>query len=361
VGPRLKLPKFVHGFIDRHEKPRFYFRRPGFESKPLHGLPYSSEFMGDYEAALAGQPAPIGVARVLPGTVNAMIVGYLASAAFHNLAPTSQRQYGRILEELRREHGNRGIATLERRHVVRMLDAKAGTPSAARDFLRCLRLLVQYAIKIGIRADDPTAGVHVDMPRSEGFRTWTEDDIAAFEAAYPVGTKPRLALALLLGTALRCADVVRVGRQHTRGSTICNIRQQKTGALLPPIPINAALAEAINAAAPSEHVVFLVNERGKAFTARGFSKWFVKQCERIGLDLSAHGLRKAACRRLAEAGCSANEIAAISGHASLREVERYTRAADQARMARNAVARTEQQHRVANPVAESGKPGEKAR
>jgi integrase len=54
---------------------------------------------------------------------------------------------------------------------------------------------------------------------------------------------------------------------------------------------------------------------------------------------SAHGLRKAACRRLAEAGCSANEIASISGHASLREVERYTKQADQARMAVNAMAR----------------------
>jgi integrase len=54
---------------------------------------------------------------------------------------------------------------------------------------------------------------------------------------------------------------------------------------------------------------------------------------------SAHGLRKAACRRLAEGGCSANEIASISGHASLDEVARYTKAADQARLARNALAK----------------------
>jgi len=100
------------------------------------------------------------------------------------------------------------------------------------------------------------------------------------------------------------------------------------------------LADAINAASPADAMVFLTNELGRPFTARGFSKWFVKQCERAGLQLSAHGLRKAACRRLAEAGCSANEIAAISGHASLREVERYTKAADQARLARNAMART---------------------
>jgi integrase len=86
--------------------------------------------------------------------------------------------------------------------------------------------------------------------------------------------------------------------------------------------------------------VFLVNELGRSFTAKGFGKWFTAQCERIGLrGLSPHGLRKAACRRLAEAGCSANEIAAISGHKSLNEVARYTRAVDQARLARNAMAR----------------------
>jgi integrase len=101
------------------------------------------------------------------------------------------------------------------------------------------------------------------------------------------------------------------------------------------------LAAAINAAAPGEHLVFLVNERGKAFNPKRFGEWFSKHCRRAGLKgLSAHGLRKAACRRLAENGASANEIAAISGHASLREVERYTKAADQARLARNAMART---------------------
>jgi len=48
-------------------------------------------------------------------------------------------------------------------------------------------------------------------------------------------------------------------------------------------------------------------------------------------NCSAHGLRKAAARRLAEAGCTEHEIAAITGHASLREVQRYTKAADQKR------------------------------
>ena len=357
---RIRL-KHIHEFVDRHGKARYYFRRHG-KRIPLPGLPGSAEFMAAYAEALAEAPkAEIGSTRTIAGTVNAAVIGYLASGAFQQLAATSQREYRRILEGLRRDHGDRHVDTLERRHVVMMVDAKAAkTPFAARDFLRCLRLLVRYAISIGIRQDDPTAGVRVKMPKTGGFRTWGEDDIAAFQAVYAVGSKPRLALELLLGTAARCSDVVRIGRGNVRNGALL-LTQQKTSAVLA-IPITAALAEAINAAAPSEHLVFLLNERGQAFTARGFSKWFVKMCERAGLPgLSAHGLRKAACRRLAEAGCSANEIAAISGHASLREVERYTRAADQARMARNAVARTERQRGLANPVAESGKPGEKAR
>ena len=67
--------------------------------------------------------------------------------------------------------------------------------------------------------------------------------------------------------------------------------------------------------------------------------WFRTACKNAKLPagLSVHGLRKAACRRLAEAGCSAHEIMAISGHTTLREVERYTRAAERGRMAKSAI------------------------
>jgi integrase len=347
--------RYVNEFIDRHGHARFYFRRGG-KRVPLPGLPHSREFIEAYQALLAG-PAElskpqIGASRIVAGTVGQAVVGYLASGDFRALATSSQQQYRRILEGFAREHGEKRVVTLDRRGVVELLDAKADTPVAARDFLRCLRCVIAYAISIGIRQDDPTAGVRMKMPKSDGFRTWTEDDIAAFETAYPVGSKPRLALALLVGTAQRCADVVRMGRAHVRGGKL-RITQQKTGRSLA-IPITEGkaptLAEVINASAPTEHLTFLLNDRGRAFTARGFSKWFVKQCRNVGLDgLSAHGLRKAACRRLAEAGCSANEIAAISGHASLREVARYTKAVDQERMAENAI------RRMAAPGGNSGR------
>jgi integrase len=52
-----------------------------------------------------------------------------------------------------------------------------------------------------------------------------------------------------------------------------------------------------------------------------------------------HGLRKAAARRLAEAGASALQIAAITGHQTLAEVSRYTASAEQERLAEDAMAK----------------------
>jgi len=184
------------------------------------------------------------------------------------------------------------VATLQRRHVVQMLDAKKDTPGASRSFLKCVRLIIQYAINIGIRQDDPTAGLRVRQPKTGGHPTWSEENIAAFRAAYPIGTKPRLAMELLLGTALRCADVVKLGRGHIRNGTLTMPVTQKTKVPLV-IPVSAEMAEAINAAAPSEHVTFLINERGRSFGPKKFGEWFSEQCRRAGLNgVSAHGLRK---------------------------------------------------------------------
>jgi integrase len=335
---RIKL-KYVHEFRDRYGHPRYYFRRAGFKQISLPGLPGSDEFMDAYARAVDRAPRPeIGASRTVAGTVNSAVVGYLSSISFHNLSPVSQRLYRQILERIRREHGDKRIALLERRHIVRMLDAKAATPAAARGFLLCLRVLIRHAIDIGVREDDPTLGVRLPKRKTDGFENWSELDIAAFEATHPIGTRARLALGLLLFTAQRRADVIRMGRQHVREGVI-HTRQQKTGAILA-IPVCVELA-AILEATPPDNLTFLTTDRGRPFLPEGFSRWFRKCCNEAGLpNRSAHGLRKAACRRLAEAGCSAGEIAAISGHASLREVERYTKAADQARMARNALART---------------------
>jgi integrase len=334
---RTKLPPHVNGFIDRYGRARYYVRRPGHKNVRLPGLPWSPEFMAAY--AEGQQPIKIGAKRSPAGSVAATVGLYLGSTVFANLAADTQRTRRNILERLREEHGDKRIAGIEKKHVQAMVTAKGKTPSAARNFLITLRALIAFAIDAGIRADDdPTLGVKRPKIKTEGYRTWSEDDIAAFEAAHPIGTLPRLAMALLVYTGQRRGDVVRMGRQHIRGDLI-SVRQQKTGTPLL-IPMHSALRAAIEAT-PSGHLTFLATAFGKARTANGFSTWFRECCNAAGLSngTSAHGLRKAACRRLAEAGCSAKEIMAISGHASLREVERYTKAVDQEHMARAAMKR----------------------
>jgi integrase len=126
-----------------------------------------------------------------------------------------------------------------------------------------------------------------------------------------------------------------MGRQHIRDGML-HIKQTKTGTELV-IPVLPEL-DIVIAASRNDHLTFLTTKFGQPFTAAGFGNWFREQCDVAGLNhCSAHGLRKAAARRLAEAGCTEHEIGAITGHASLREIERYTKAVDQERLAVSAM------------------------
>jgi integrase len=131
---------------------------------------------------------------------------------------------------------------------------------------------------------------------------------------------------------------VRIGRQHIRDGVLM-LRQQKTGVSLA-IPVHPDLAAIIDAT-PVGHLTLLITNTGKSYGANDFSEMFRSWCDAAGVPQHCvfHGLRKAACTRLADAGCTAHEIAAISGHKTLSEVERYTKGADQARLARAAMER----------------------
>src|SRR5437660_6019595 len=297
--------------------------------------------MDAYREAMAGQAAvrvKVGASRTVPGTVGALVASYLGSPDFLTLRPATRTTYRNILERFRAEHGNKRVAKLEREHVVAMVAAKLNTPAAANHWLRLIKMLMAVAVNVGMRPDDPTRGIKNIGAKSEGFHTWTEEQITQFERKHAIGTRARLALALLLYTAQRRGDAVRMGRQHIRKGEL-HITQGKTGTTLA-IPVHPDLQVLIEATpASKQHLTFLTTSGGKPFTAAGFGNWFRDMCSDAGLPkaCSAHGLRKAACRRLAEAGCSEKQIAAISGHSDLREVARYTRAADQARLARKAM------------------------
>jgi len=296
--------------------------------------------MRAYETALAGE-APrveVGASRTRPGTVNAAVIGYFNSKGFRSLSSATQTTYRGILEGFRSEHGDKRIALLDRKHIERLISKKAETPSAANNLLRMLRVLMQFAVGDGMRRDDPTAGVRGIKVRTGGFHSWSEDEIAAFEARHPIGTRARLALALLLYSAQRRSDVVRMGRQHVRDGVL-TIQQQKTGMTVD-VPLHFELKTILDAT-PSDNLTFLVTTLGKPFSPAGFTNWFRERCNEAGLPrgCAPHGLRKAASRRLAEHGCTAHEIMAITGHTTLKEVSRYTAAIRRKHLAARAMSK----------------------
>ena len=329
MGPSLKLPMYVQAFVDRHGRPRYYFRRRGFARVPLPGLPWSPDFMAAYKAALEAGRVPLGIGND-PGTVDAVVTSYLNSETFGELAAATRAMRRALLVRLCRSHGDKPLAAMEPRHVAQLLDRLRPYPQ--RNMLKALRGLMAFAFVERMIDSDPTVGY---KPRrlkdTGGFRTWTDDDIAAFEARHLIGSTARLALALLLYTGQRRGDIVRVGRQHIRAGVL-SLRQSKTGAQID-IPVLAEL-QAILDVAPVG-MTFLITELGKPFTAAGFGGWFRRRCKEAGLSgLSAHGLRKAAATRLADHGATAHELMAWFGWTTLREAERYTRAANRKALAR---------------------------
>jgi integrase len=336
---RLHRLRYVQAFVDRKTGAVFrYFRRPGYPRVRLPGLPGSLEFMTAYQAALDIPQHEIGVTkRSKPGSVSAVIAGYYTWHEFRALGAGTQTARRLILERFRMADGDKPVGLLPQKWITHKLSTMK--PHAAHTWVATIRALMQFAVAQEFCKQDPTQGIKLPSVKTKGYYTWNESDIAAFEAHYAIGSKPRLAFALLLYTAQRRSDVLSMGRQHIRDGVL-TVRQNKTGTVLA-IPVHSDLQRILDAT-PSAHLTFLTTDRGEPYGGPNFSNRFREWCDAAGLpkQCSAHGLRKAACRRLAEAGCSANEIAAISGHASLREVERYTKAVDQGRMARNAMART---------------------
>lgn len=337
--------KYVTTDVDANGNVRHYFRRPGQRKIRLRGLLGSEEFMQAYQAALAGRLAPSTQPKISPppkGSFRALCVAYYGSAHFRRLDPGTQSWQRRHLDAIAAEHGDKPVARLEPRHIRKWRDAKSDTPAAANTMLKALRSLFSWGEEYEEVDRNPVRGVKNMEYVSAGFHSWTMSEVAQFEQRHPIGGMARLALALLLYTAGRREDAVRLGPQHLKDNRLRYVqaKNENRRPVEMDIPVPADLA-AIMAATPLVgHSTFLVTGYGKPFTANGFGNWFKKRCREAGLPhCTAHGLRKATAARLAERGATPHEIMAITGHRTLEEVERYTRAAQKPGLADSAMAR----------------------
>lgn len=173
--------------------------------------------------------------------------------------------------------------------------------------------------------------------RSQGFHSWTEAEITTYRERHPIGTMARLALEIILWTDQRGVDTMHLGRQHIRDGRF-EITQSKTGAVLK-LPIAPQLLQAIVAMPPNlSNMCFIVNAHGRPFSRKGFGNKFRQWCDEAKLPhCTAHGLRKATLRRMAELEMPNKTMKSVSGHVRDDEIELYTRAANQERLARQAI------------------------
>ena len=320
-----KKPAYVSCYRDRHGKLRWRFRRAGFPQVQTTQCFGSEEWWQWYSCASNAQAIDYSAQRAEPGSIHALAIAYYTSADFMQLRASTQRTYKGILDRYRDKYGKLPADRLEARHIRGQMDKLAATPAAANNTLKVLRAVMKFGVDRGLLKTDPTIGIRMLRYRTEGFHTWTEQEIAAFEDRWPVGTRERLAFDLLLYTAQRSGDVRIMTRQQIEDGRIY-VRQEKTGQSVD-IPLHANLRESL-AAAPAEHLVLLTTSGGEPYSEKGFSNWVKKAAQQAGLShCSAHGLRKAAARRLAEAGCTVHQIMSITGHQTMKEVERYTREA----------------------------------
>lgn len=343
------LPKYVTSFVDRHGKERLRFRRKGYQAHYFSSPLGTEEFLREYRTCLDGVVSPPDAAlnRVAPGSINDLIVRYFAVPSRLGPTLTTQAKVRSIIDKFRRGRGDRSVAAVRFDHIESIVARKMikvevnGRPEggieAARKLRKELIRLFDFAVKIGMRSDNPvrqTDRIRLSTSStSSGFHTWTEAEITQYRNRHPLGGKSRLAMELMLWTGQRRGDAIRMGPKDIVDERI-RVTQSKTGKQLW-LPLSPQLREAINSLSRTDsHSVFLLTERGKPFTNPGFGNWFRDQCNAAGLPhCTAHGLRKATMRRMAELGLSQQSLKAVSGHTRDEEVSIYTRAADQKRMA----------------------------
>ena len=304
-------------------RPYWYVRRTGRPNFALPDLPTDDPaFLRAYATAWA-IPDP-GQEKAAQGGMAKIITEALTSRRYKGMSPAYRAALRREWEAMRRAYGHLALRGLQERHVRQDVDRSSNPPSR----LRAWRFL-----------DIPAArAVKVRMAKTSGHEPWTADEIEAFRARWPIGSAPRAGMELLLWTACRISDAVRIGRGNLGDDGIVAYRQKKTSGFAY-VPWTNRLPDYASAwerdrqmmhdalASFSGHVTFFPTTTGRGRSDKALGTMMSDAAEAAGVAKTAHGLRKSRAKMLAEAGASTHQIAAWTGHATLKEVEHYTREA----------------------------------
>jgi len=335
--PRPRRPH-LHRERTRHGKLIWVIRigkGPRIRIRAEFGTP---EFDAECDAAVAGAPRPTGGAS-RAGTLEWLIRQYRDSSAWRAYSPATRRQRENIFKGVIATAGSEPIAKITTATIGAGRDRRKETPFQARHFLDAMGGLFEWAMEQSHVKVDPTANVkRPSVKAGPGFPIWTEEEVVAFEQRWPLGTRQRVWLATTMYSGLRRGDAVRLGRQHVRNGE-ATIQTEKSGfTVTVTIPILPLFAETL-AAGPVGDLAFIVGANGRPLIKESFGNLFHDACLAAGVRKSAHGLRKVAATRLADAGATIHELNAIFGWVGTKMASLYTQEADRKRLARSGMSK----------------------
>lgn len=329
--PRPRKP-YTQKEITRHGKTVWYFRRGKEKRIRLPGAFGSPEFNAAYDAALSGQPVE-RKARAPRSSMRWLVDQYFESGRFLNLAAGTRKNQRLVLEKVCSTGAALNFKAITKRDIIAGRVRREAKPHSAVAYVVCMKVLFNFAKDSGWIEENPADGVDAKPPKTDGFHSWSIEEVERFQKFHPLGSPARLAMDIMLYTGLRISDAFRLGPQHIRDGYI-SLKTQKTKVDVH-IPVLPPLAESIAATTISE-LLFLPSPSGKVWPDTSASRWFKQRCRDAGVPGTAHGLRKAGATFAAENGATPHELAAMYGWTSTKMAEIYTRKADKQRLAERA-------------------------
>lgn len=351
--------RYVQQLVDRHGHARFYLRVPGQPriTLPVTGLD-DPKFTEIYEAALNGDAMPQAkrkggkpkIEALVSGTFRALTAAYLEFIApIKTLSAKTKYARRRHLELACKvviktkggndEFGDFPVSAVRPKHIQVLLDEKRATPDEANVRRKVLLQAFDWTLTREWGVDvNPVVATKPITTGSMGHKPWHQEHVDRFVECHPPGSKAYFALALLFYTGQRIGDIVRLGKQHiSKDGSELVFTQQKNEARSQrrmTLVIMPALQEQL-AMVPRDQLTFLVNSYGRPYNTDSFGTWFHKCCMEAGLEgYSAHGLRKSLLTLGSNLRLSSQELAAIAGHATVQEMEKYVRERDTQMLAR---------------------------
>lgn len=232
---------------------------------------------------------------------------------------------------------------IPRERLIEFQDEMGATPAQADAFIEAVGVMYEWALERKYIKENTAKGIGPIYRKGDGATPWKAADVNAFFKVHKPGTKPYVAMSVLLWTGCRIEDLTVLGRSYEcviDGVEALRWTPLKRGSSEVCIPLLPPLKAAVRTPTVVGET-YVLGRGGKPYASGdAMSAMFKRWCKDAGIGhLSAHGVRKGLAEVLAELGCSQYEIMAILGHSEAKTSEVYTRRVERWNLAKTALER----------------------